>query len=253
MIRTRSFSDSGIGALPRRGFTLIELLTVIAILGLLISIIVPSFVAARKYAKASQCKTLIFTLGTGVNMFRSDDLVGGDYPPSYNKDRSPYANLCGAQMLTLAVVGRGLTGTAGFDENDDYDDGPDGNGNLRGPFVDVSNLIVDNPVEPDNKIPWTYPDLIMSGTVDNRFLVILDAFNMPILYYKATNANEFDPVDNMLFAAAAIPQPSGAKYNLALEGYYNNDPKGPSGLRGYTENRRLATGFKFQQKSGLFL
>ncbi len=68
-------SDAGNG--PRneidRGFTLVEVLVVIAILGLLISILMPSLRRARLQSKAIVCTTNLRTLGQGWNVYANDN------------------------------------------------------------------------------------------------------------------------------------------------------------------------------------
>jgi len=56
----------------RRAFTLIELLVVIAILALIVSILIPSLVAARNQAKGAVCLTRLRTLGQGLHLYAND-------------------------------------------------------------------------------------------------------------------------------------------------------------------------------------
>ncbi len=58
---------------PRSAFTLLELLTVIGILGLLISILVPSLSAARKHAKANVCLSHLKNIGTGFEVYLNEN------------------------------------------------------------------------------------------------------------------------------------------------------------------------------------
>jgi prepilin-type N-terminal cleavage/methylation domain-containing protein/prepilin-type processing-associated H-X9-DG protein len=66
----------------RRAFTLIELLVVVAIVALLISILLPSMVAARALAKSVQCKCNLKSIGLAMIFYqqRNHDSV----VPSYN-------------------------------------------------------------------------------------------------------------------------------------------------------------------------
>ncbi len=59
-------------------FTLIELLTVIAIIGVLAAILIPTVGAVRKTAIKAQCASNLHQMGTALNLYRND-----------NKDRLP--------------------------------------------------------------------------------------------------------------------------------------------------------------------
>lgn len=57
----------------RSAFTLIELLTVIAIIGILAAIIIPTVGAVRRTAIKAQCSSNLRQLGTAVNLYRNDN------------------------------------------------------------------------------------------------------------------------------------------------------------------------------------
>jgi prepilin-type N-terminal cleavage/methylation domain-containing protein/prepilin-type processing-associated H-X9-DG protein len=68
------------------GFTLIELLVVVAIIGLLISILLPSLSRARRQAKSTICMSNLRTLGQGITSFaagNNDRLPGPLHPAMY--------------------------------------------------------------------------------------------------------------------------------------------------------------------------
>ncbi len=64
----------------RSAFTLIELLVVVAIIGLLVSILLPSLREAREQAKTAKCLNNMKSIGLAANQYRLDGAGGGDYP-----------------------------------------------------------------------------------------------------------------------------------------------------------------------------
>jgi len=84
-------------------YTIIELLTVIAIIGILITILVPSFTAVRLTMKRKLSQSAINTIDAACNAYYNDF---HDYPPSRD-DRagSPYRNWSGGELIALLLLG----------------------------------------------------------------------------------------------------------------------------------------------------
>lgn len=77
MIRHRKTAAYLVVDRRRPGFTLVELLVVVAIIGLLISVLLPSLHKARQMAKQTVCATRCHQLGIGLNTYLVDY---GNYP-----------------------------------------------------------------------------------------------------------------------------------------------------------------------------
>lgn len=75
MVRRSSFSGSHRSVPSRfsRAFTLVELLVVISIIGLLVSLLLPSLSAAFEAARSSQCKNNLRQLANVFNMYAGDN------------------------------------------------------------------------------------------------------------------------------------------------------------------------------------
>ncbi len=86
----------------KTGFTIIELLTVMSIIVILISLLVPSLNAVRRYSKVVRQKAQFHDIRTGLEMFRNDY---DEYPDSGALDTNsqPY---CGAMKLCEAMAGQ---------------------------------------------------------------------------------------------------------------------------------------------------
>jgi prepilin-type N-terminal cleavage/methylation domain-containing protein/prepilin-type processing-associated H-X9-DG protein len=106
MIRTlRNFKDDHPIASPRAAaFTLIELLTVVAIIGLLISILMPSLGRARDQAKGVHCLARLKDIGTGLAAYEN---ISSDFDPpaEWNPDADEFPDvLYGWQEILFAYI-----------------------------------------------------------------------------------------------------------------------------------------------------
>lgn len=89
-------------------FTLVELLTVIAIVAMLISLLIPSLTLIRNAAKEAKQKVQLTQIGLALTAFRNDY---GDYPYSDQISHDTgVADYSGAQKLAEALLGRDLLG-----------------------------------------------------------------------------------------------------------------------------------------------
>jgi type II secretory pathway pseudopilin PulG len=101
----------------KKGFTIIELLTVLSIIIILISVLVPSMNKARIFAKKVTQKGQFHDISKGLELFRNDHQE--TYPDSGAIDSDPAGpyGYCGAMKLCEAMLGQdgmGLNPSSSF-------------------------------------------------------------------------------------------------------------------------------------------
>lgn len=201
----------------RNAFTLIELLTVVAIISLLIAIVVPGLSKARDQAKGTKIRSLMKSMGDGLELFRNenpDEVRGDGYPSSAIADdptESGEQVLFGAQWIVRYLLGKDLQGYVPkkignpaiadpnsvqqfWEQRDWYEDEPTAvipNAPLSrtGPYIEASQLRLDRP----ENIPGAQEAMLglIGVPVDTKSMkqhVVLDEFNYPVLYYSANAA-----------------------------------------------------------------
>jgi prepilin-type processing-associated H-X9-DG protein/prepilin-type N-terminal cleavage/methylation domain-containing protein len=75
---------------PRWGFTFVELMTVIAIIAILITLLLPAVQSAREAARATQCRNNLLQLGLALGNYHSAHAV---LPPGVVNKKGPISNL----------------------------------------------------------------------------------------------------------------------------------------------------------------
>jgi len=94
----------------KNGFTIVELLTVLSIITILVSLLIPAISMVRRNAKEAQQKSQLANIEMALTSFKSDY---GSYPPSSGIDRFTDGirnDYCGAQKLAEALLGLDLLG-----------------------------------------------------------------------------------------------------------------------------------------------
>lgn len=186
----------------RSGFTLVELLTVIAIISLLIGLLLPALSKAREQAKKTKSRAMLKAISDGLDMFRTEneeEFQG--YPPSAvaeDQTEDGQQSLYGCQWLVRYLMGKDLNGYVSprtvprtlygakpFEQEDWYNmDVLDGEPLDRiGPFLRPEGLKLMRPEDLPSEPPAGLPAWVDEEAL--KQLVILDAFDFPILYYRA--------------------------------------------------------------------
>ncbi|HEW79869.1 MAG TPA: type II secretion system protein [Phycisphaerales bacterium] len=190
----------------KTGFTIIELLTVMSIIVILISLLVPALNMVKRYAKRVKQKNQFHAINVALELFNNE---WDGYPDSDAEDETG-ASYCGAMKLCEAMMGQDLLGfhpdsyfrsdgmTGGTSAIDLYPNNPT-SANLkarRGPYLKLENANA-----------YRLRDLYSSAGkfVEDRF-VLCDVYKrinratgiktgMPVLYYRANTSGTKHPLN----------------------------------------------------------
>ena len=195
----------------RKGFTLVELLTVVAIITLLISILIPTLGRARESAKRTASRAVLKALGDGLDLFKNEnpgECRGGDgYPASAWRDDPTIPGedegIYGAQWLVRYLLGKTqdgyiprrnvprsvlALGAEHYEEAGwyDYNTGFNPHAPLDrvGPYIPQDRVEVRRLGELENS-PYDPPDPNNPTNLVEDQPVFVDNFEFPILYYAA--------------------------------------------------------------------
>jgi len=222
---------------------LIELLTVVGIIGLLVGILLPSLSAARTQARKVKVKTQLDATRKALEAFKNDV---GDYPESAKRldptDDSSYTappnaplndtTIYGAQSLVLGLLGDDLKGfvdpkkarkvfARGVSQGDPpwFYEHPYTDGNYQSPFPRERKYFNESHSIwrtasglGEDALKGIRPDNGSITSVNDQY-VMVDAFDYPILYYKA------NPLGNILADAAASGSGSFPVYQPGAGNY----------------------------------
>jgi prepilin-type N-terminal cleavage/methylation domain-containing protein len=222
----------------KRAFTIVELLTVMSIIVILISILVPALNKVRRYALDVKERAQLHAIGTGVEAFSAEN---DGYPDSNGWDGDPSAPLargyayCGAMKLAEAMVGQDLRGfnpdsrfrRNGFPgvllpEDAPWDGMPYPPYNTIGVTVDLTGyaenikkrktyLQLENANATQIRDIWTVSDIKTYSGFEPNSLVLCDVYSratslrtgkkigMPVLYYKADTTKTVFPTDSSFY------------------------------------------------------
>lgn len=216
------------------GFTIVELMTVMSVIIILISLLVPGLNALRRYARTVTQKHQFYAIEVALETFHCE---WGRYPDSNPVDPTTGQPSCGAMRLAEAMVGKDFLG---------YSPG----GNYHKDPCDLSERRLYLPIEKVNacRLSHVYePPFLPFIDGDNptnnndRSVVLCDAYpnvtylgpgrgksiGMPILYYRANTSNTrhnlINPLDprniyyfghNHRFVGLGAPWEPGRKHPL---------------------------------------
>ena len=218
------------------GFTIVELLTVMSIIVILISLLVPALTMVRRYARQVRQKAQFHSIDVAMELFKTEF---DDYPPSGWKDGADN-HYCGAMKLAEAMLGKDLLGfhpeslfTAEADDSlypdwttlVDPDERAENLRARKGPYLQLENANA-------YSLEALYGEAGEDFTVPadpNELFVMCDVYTrvkntqtgkkvgMPILYYRANTSNT-------IHAENEGELPDGGDIDKGnIYNYYDND------------------------------
>lgn len=244
------------------GFTLVELLTVIFIIALLISILVPALNAVRDQARNAKTSGELSSIGKGVELFHGEL---DKYPRSHGGN--PFFDddtviLTGAQWLAVQLVGPDMQGyvkpelaidTNGNGEIDEadwqawYEFEPDRAYPRLGPYVSTEGDIVQSFVSwAEGHAGGTIQgDLEDTGDrwSNDRIPFFVDAYGLPIVYYAASTyaKRPFTTGTPGDLEYGRYDQSDNAGFT-GTEGGNGRNPRAQGGLDPYGDAEEVASG-----------
>jgi type II secretory pathway pseudopilin PulG len=206
----------------KEGFTIVELLTVMSIIIILMSILVPVMGEVRKHVMRVQQMYQFKAIGSGLELYRND-LDG--YPESSIDIKGTHSatggfSYSGAMKLTEAIMGQDLLGYHSSSRlREDYSDGintsvylyqrgsqgqpPDAyNLSLRkGPYLKLDesnayrlwNVYKDHTINKAGFYREVFVLLDIYNNVENNSQTGEALIGMPILYYRANTSGTYHP------------------------------------------------------------
>lgn len=203
----------------RGGFTLVELMVAIGIIGILISILVPVVIHARKAAAINRTKQDLEAIRTALDAYKSD---WGMYPPIAplpaspnnasdptsninNTDGKPMLTYDGAHALYTALM---LRGNARMSRTvNSVSANVAGGGRSYGPYLQAEQ--VKSITDPDAKLASLVPPgehCLLCDSYGNPILYV-PAYPLPLNYAKTATKTPTNPYVSDSTAPAGQPAP----------------------------------------------